>query len=298
MGRFGNVLLIGGETDLVLNAKVDEVVRLYLTNTANTRVFNVSLPGARMSSSAGTAAATSARLVDAVVLAPSERVAVDVLFEEPGDVTLEHRTPAKTYTLATIDVDAEAATPSLADRFDVLRHNAEWVTEREALRPYVDASPDKTLAFVAEMDLGTAEGAIRMSARCIPRWSATRPSTARSAAWLVPAAVVAQASAITNRRARRAPRRSRPPSARGSPAHDGRRDRVGRRHGRREPDDDAGEHALEPRRPRDRSRQPRSTGSSASATRSSSVWSELDSDHPMHHPFQHPRRGPLRRARA
>ena len=48
MGRFGNVLLIGGETDLVLNAKVDEVVRLYLTNTANTRVFNVSLPGARM----------------------------------------------------------------------------------------------------------------------------------------------------------------------------------------------------------------------------------------------------------
>ena len=48
MGRFGNVLLVNGETRLSLGAKQGEVVRLYLTNTANTRVFNVALPGARM----------------------------------------------------------------------------------------------------------------------------------------------------------------------------------------------------------------------------------------------------------
>src|SRR5689334_12971601 len=46
MGRFGNVLLIGGEPDCSLTAKAGEVVRLWLTNTANTRVFNVALPGA------------------------------------------------------------------------------------------------------------------------------------------------------------------------------------------------------------------------------------------------------------
>jgi FtsP/CotA-like multicopper oxidase with cupredoxin domain len=45
MGRFGNVLLVGGETDLSLQAQAGEVVRLYLTNTANTRVFNVACPG-------------------------------------------------------------------------------------------------------------------------------------------------------------------------------------------------------------------------------------------------------------
>jgi FtsP/CotA-like multicopper oxidase with cupredoxin domain len=39
MGRFGNLLLVGGETDLSLNAQLGEVVRFYLTNTANTRVF-------------------------------------------------------------------------------------------------------------------------------------------------------------------------------------------------------------------------------------------------------------------
>ena len=48
MGRFGNVLLIGGEPALALSARHNEVVRFFLTNTANTRVFNVALPGARM----------------------------------------------------------------------------------------------------------------------------------------------------------------------------------------------------------------------------------------------------------
>ena len=32
------------------------------------------------------------------------------------------------------------------------------VAERERLAPYVDAPPDKTLAFVAEMDMGAPEG--------------------------------------------------------------------------------------------------------------------------------------------
>src|SRR5512133_2100334 len=48
MGRFGNVLLVAGEPDHSFTARAGEVVRLWLTNTANTRVFNVQLPGARM----------------------------------------------------------------------------------------------------------------------------------------------------------------------------------------------------------------------------------------------------------
>jgi FtsP/CotA-like multicopper oxidase with cupredoxin domain len=44
MGRFGNALLVSGETDLSLSAHRGEVVRFYLTNTANTRVFKVALP--------------------------------------------------------------------------------------------------------------------------------------------------------------------------------------------------------------------------------------------------------------
>ena len=45
MGRFGNVLLVSGEPELELTAQPGEVVRFYLTNTANTRVFKVALHG-------------------------------------------------------------------------------------------------------------------------------------------------------------------------------------------------------------------------------------------------------------
>jgi FtsP/CotA-like multicopper oxidase with cupredoxin domain len=41
-----------------------------------------------------------------------------------------------------------------------LRTNLEWVAERERLVPYLEAPPDKILALVAEMDLGTPEGPV------------------------------------------------------------------------------------------------------------------------------------------
>jgi hypothetical protein len=39
------------------------------------------------------------------LLGPSERAVVDVLFEQPGQVTLEHRTPNRSYPLASIISD-------------------------------------------------------------------------------------------------------------------------------------------------------------------------------------------------
>jgi FtsP/CotA-like multicopper oxidase with cupredoxin domain len=56
MGRFGNVFLTSGDPDLRLEARVGEVVRWWLTNTANTRVFNLAVPGAQMKLVGGTAA--------------------------------------------------------------------------------------------------------------------------------------------------------------------------------------------------------------------------------------------------
>ena len=161
MGRFGNVLLVGGETELALGAQRGEVLRFYLTNTANTRVFNVAVPGARMKLVGGDSGRHEhEEFIESVVLAPSERVVVDVLFPEPGRLTFEHRTPERTYALASIEVSPEAATPDLRERFDVLRHNPEWVAERARLRPFFDAAPDKTLALVAEMEMEAPEGPV------------------------------------------------------------------------------------------------------------------------------------------
>ncbi len=161
MGRFGNVMLVGGETDPSLSARVGEVVRFYLTNTANTRVFNVVVPGARMKLVGGDSGRYEREeVIGSAILAPSERLVIDVLFDEVGQLTLEHRTPERTYSLATIEVGTEPAMPSLGSEFDTLRHNPEWMAERERLASYFDAPPDKTLALVAEMDMGTPEGPV------------------------------------------------------------------------------------------------------------------------------------------
>ena len=159
MGRFGNVLLVGGEPELALTAQLGEVVRFYLTNTANTRVFNVGLEGARMKRVGGDSGrCEQEEFVEKVLLAPSERVVVDVLFEEPGQLTLEHHTPERSYPLAAITVTGNRIVPSLGQRYEVLRSNSDLVAERERIAPYLAAAPDKTLAFVAEMEMGTTDG--------------------------------------------------------------------------------------------------------------------------------------------
>ncbi|MGH3681544.1 MAG: multicopper oxidase domain-containing protein, partial [Natronosporangium sp.] len=153
MGRFGNVLLIGGEPDLSLSARTGEVTRLWLTNTANTRVFNVRLPGARMKLVGGDSGRVErAALVEEVLLAPSERAVVDVLFDRPGQLTLEHRTPDRSYPLAAVTVSEDRAAPWLAGEFEELRQAPEQAAERQRLDPYLAAPPDKTLAMIAEMD--------------------------------------------------------------------------------------------------------------------------------------------------
>ena len=159
MGRFGDTLLVSGESDLALSARHGEVVRFYLTNTANTRVFRAALPGARMKLVGGDSGRVEhEEFVDDVVLAPSERVVVDVLFDRPGTLTLEHRTPQATHRLASIEVSEERAAPSLADEFEILRTNADMATQRRRIAPYLEAEPDKTLSFLAEMDLQAPDG--------------------------------------------------------------------------------------------------------------------------------------------
>jgi FtsP/CotA-like multicopper oxidase with cupredoxin domain len=153
MGRFGNVMLINGETTFWGEAAVGEVVRLYLVNTANTRIFNFALPGARMKLVGGDSGRYEREaFVDEVMLAPSERAAVDVKFDSPGEVRLEHRTPDQVYNLGAFSVAGNAA-GSAGESFDVLRVDAQLTAEHESIGDDLERSPDKVLAFVATMPL-------------------------------------------------------------------------------------------------------------------------------------------------
>ncbi len=181
MGRFGNVMLTGGETNLALGAHVGEVVRFYFTNTANTRLFNVALPGARMKL-VGSDSGRYERetFVEEVLLAPSERAIIDVRFEEPGTVTLEHRTPERTYDLGSIDVADRGAVSNLADVFEDLRTSDELMSWRARLDTHLRREPDKTLAFKSLMPLLYGDADTTAAAYTCPMHPdviATEPST-------------------------------------------------------------------------------------------------------------------------
>ena len=153
MGRFGNVFLTSGDPDLHLAAGAGEVVRLWLTNTANTRVFNLMLPGARMKLVGGDSGRVEHQeFVDQVVLAPSERAVVDVLVDQPGELALEHHTPDRAYRLARFTVTEDGGGSVAAGEFPVLRQAPELAAEREQLAAWLAAAPDKVLALVAQMD--------------------------------------------------------------------------------------------------------------------------------------------------
>jgi len=178
MGRFGNVFLIAGQPEYSMRVKQGEVVRFYLTDTANTRVFRIGVAGTSMKLVGGDSGHHEREeMVEDVILAPSERVVVDVLFDQPGEATIEHRTPEHTYALAAITVDEERAEPQLGQEYEALRVNEDMSAERDRIAPYLDAEPDKTLAFVAEMDEVGGEGvetgvcACPMDADIVATWA-------------------------------------------------------------------------------------------------------------------------------
>jgi FtsP/CotA-like multicopper oxidase with cupredoxin domain len=186
MSRFGNVMLVNGESRFSDEAAAGEVVRLYLVNTANTRIFNFALPGARMKLVGGDSGRYEHEtFVEEVLLSPSERAVVDVLFDTPGEVRLEHRTPDQVYDLGAFSVSGSAV-GGAATTFDEMRTDPELTAERQSIEPDLERTPDKVLSIVASMPLlCTGERPSRLPptpAPCIPRSRPLLQGRARSAA--------------------------------------------------------------------------------------------------------------------
>ena len=89
-----------------------------------------------------------------------------MIFEEPGDLRLEHRTPDDVYPLVSVTVTPERAEPSLAAHYEVLRANADMLAERTRIQRHLEAPPDKTVSFIAEMNLPAPEGDGPVSYTC------------------------------------------------------------------------------------------------------------------------------------
>ena len=180
MGRYGNVMLINGETRFSGQAAAGEVVRLYLVNTANTRIFNFAIRGARAKLVGGDSGRYERETITGeVLLAPSERAVIDVLFDTPGQVRLEHRTPDHVYDLGGFTVTG-GAPGAAAESFETLRTDPELTAEHQAIGHDVERPPDKVLAFYSLMPLlygGDAAPASSYACPMHPEVTAAEPGT-------------------------------------------------------------------------------------------------------------------------
>lgn len=159
MGRYGNVMLVNGETNYQLTATKGEVIRFYLTNAANARPFNFGVKGTKLKLVGGDAGATEhEEWKDSVILGPSERVVVEVLFVDEGTYTLEHTTPEKTYELGKITVSGGVASPYYGDIFGTLHTNEVAKASVDPYREYLNKPIDKELSLTIDMMGGMSSG--------------------------------------------------------------------------------------------------------------------------------------------
>ena len=206
MGRFGNVFLVNGSPEYRLRLNRGAIVRFFLTNASNTRVFNVTIPGTRMKLVGGDVGKPQREAwVPSVVLAPAERYVVDVRFDSAGSTpivnsvqAIDHfagRYVAEVDTLGIITVDQATASPDLAASFTILRTNSDVIADIDRYRARLDAPADRTLLLTLDvaktMPFGLVQ-ALRVDTGFINpvEWSGTMPmmdwlSTARDVRWVL-----------------------------------------------------------------------------------------------------------------
>ena len=152
MGRLGNVMLVNGETNYALSANKNETIRFYITNSANARPFNFTIEGAKMKLvGADGGAYEKDQWKESVVLGPSERAVVEVLFDKSGIFAIQNKTPNKTYSLGSITVSADPVEVSYASKFNTLGTHDQVVESIDSLRQYFDRAPDKKINLSLQM---------------------------------------------------------------------------------------------------------------------------------------------------
>jgi suppressor of ftsI len=152
MGTYGNTMLVNGETKYQWQAKQGERARFYITNAANVRPFKLNLDGLKMKLvGADNGKYEQETRQEHIVLSPGERAVVETYFDQPGTFTLTHKTPTKTYQLASITVTANSVDTARKQAFEKLHSNPDIVASIDPFRGAFDKPIDKTLRLTMDM---------------------------------------------------------------------------------------------------------------------------------------------------
>jgi len=157
MGRFGNVIMVNGESRWHFTAAPGEVVRFLLTNAASARTFNVSFGDAPMKLIASDQGPYAHEVsVSSIIIAPGERYVVDVRFDRAGDVPLVNEVQTVDHflgeiypnrdTLGHVMVTGEARTGS-DQSFATMHDDSAMLRDIARLKPAFAKLPDEEIVL-------------------------------------------------------------------------------------------------------------------------------------------------------
>jgi FtsP/CotA-like multicopper oxidase with cupredoxin domain len=169
MGRYGNVFLVNGSDAYSFAAKKNELIRFYITNVANVRPFNFVIPGVKMKLVGGDSGAyEKEQWVDAVVVSPSERAVVEVLFNKAGTYDIQNKTPEGENELGVVNVSENSSDISFASVFNSLKTHLDVVKSIDPFRSYFSKPLDKEIKLSVDMPGGMGMGGGHMMMHTSP----------------------------------------------------------------------------------------------------------------------------------
>ena len=147
MGRFGDTILINDKNDYNLNVTQGEISRIFITNVANTRTFDIEFEGSEMKLVGGDLGRIENEvMVDDVIIAPAERYIVELLYTKAGTFEITHR--GEKIGQVTVGVSGT----DKSELFNVLRSNASDYTDiRSQFNVLLAEAPSKQLRLDIEM---------------------------------------------------------------------------------------------------------------------------------------------------
>lgn len=146
MWRFGTHYLVNGSEDYTLNLTQWEVTRVYVTNTANVRPFNISIPWVEMKLVWWDLGAYEKEIsIKTLLIAPAERYVVEFFAPEAGTFDLVFKNPAFTETIAKVEVFANDTVSDAGKNFGTYRSVSQVVEDIDQYREYFDKPVDRTL---------------------------------------------------------------------------------------------------------------------------------------------------------
>lgn len=205
MGRFGNTFLINGSSEYQLEVQQGEVIRFFVTNSSNTRTYNISLPNHTMKLiGSDLGKFEQEQMVENLVIAPAERYIVEVQFKEIGQLPIENRVQAIDHrygaffpevdTLGIFDVVEAIEADQIQASFPTLRENQDVVADIDQYREQFERPVDYELTARLEVDSlpAVVQQMMRFDAVYFNpvEWSGTMPmmnwaTTGREVRWIL-----------------------------------------------------------------------------------------------------------------